>query len=179
MKLRILDDDGNDLPTGEVGHVYLEPDTPTFEYRNDPDLTASIHRGKAFTLGDMGYVDADGYLFLSDRAKDMIIAGGINIYPAEIEGVLHEHPSVLDVGVIGVPNEDWGEEVKAIVQLIPGTSPSGQLAEELIAFTQERLARFKCPRSVDFVDDLPRTDQGKLLKRRLREAYWKDAERPI
>jgi long-chain acyl-CoA synthetase len=179
MAIRILDDDGNELPAGEVGHVYLEPDQPTFEYRNDPELTASIHRGKAFTLGDMGYVDADGYLFLSDRAKDMIIAGGINIYPAEIEGVLHQHPAVLDVGVIGVPNDEWGEEVKAVVQLMPGVEPSSALADELIAFCQERLARFKCPRSVDFAEELPRTDQGKLLKRRLREPYWKDAERSI
>jgi long-chain acyl-CoA synthetase len=171
MTVKILDDDGNELPAGEVGHVYLEPDTPTFEYRGEPDLTASIHRGRAFTLGDVGLLDEDGYLFLRDRAKDMIISGGVNIYPAEVEAALAMHPAVGDIAVIGVPDAEWGESVKAIVELLPGTEPTDELATELIAWCRDRLAGYKCPRSVDF-RTLARTDAGKVLKRLLRDEYW-------
>ncbi|MDE3205061.1 MAG: AMP-binding protein [Acidobacteriota bacterium] len=179
MTVRILGDDGSELGPDEVGNVYLEPAVKTFEYRNDPELTASITRGKAFTLGDMGYLDADGYLFLCDRAKDMIISGGVNIYPAEVEGVLSGHPLVGDVGVIGVPDPEWGEQVKAVVELVAGASPSQELAEELIRYSQERLGKYKCPRSIDFRDSLPRTDGGKLYKRILRDEYWADAGRKV
>jgi long-chain acyl-CoA synthetase len=181
MRVRILDDDGTELGPNELGHVYLEPSRggETFEYKGDPELTASVRRGKAFTLGDVGYLDDDGYLFLRDRAKDMIISGGVNIYPAEIEGVLSEHPLVGDVAVIGVPDQEWGEQVKAVVELVDGVSPSEDLAAELVAFCQERLGRFKCPRSVDFREHLPRTEAGKLYKRLLRDEYWAAAGRSL
>lgn len=171
MRVTILDDDGNELPAGEVGNVYLESETPTFRYRDDPELTASVHKGKAFTLGDIGVLDEDGYLFLRDRAKDMIISGGVNIFPAESEGVLSAHPAVGDVAVIGVPDAEWGESVKAVVELVEGREPSEDLAHELIDFCRDRLAGYKCPRSVDFRDELPRTDGGKLYKRWLRQEY--------
>jgi long-chain acyl-CoA synthetase len=172
MQVLVLDDDGNELPPGEVGHVYLKDAGPKFEYRNDPELTASVHRGDAFTIGDVGYLDEDGYLFLCDRAKDMIISGGVNIYPAEIEGVLSAHPAVGDVAVIGIPDAEWGEQVKAIVEVTGDVRPSDELGEELIAYCRDRLAGFKCPRSVDFRNHLPRTEAGKLYKRYLRDEYW-------
>jgi long-chain acyl-CoA synthetase len=179
MKVRILDDEGNELPAGEVGNVYLEPDMPTFRYRNDPDLTASVSRGRAFTLGDVGLLDEDGYLFLRDRAKDMIISGGVNIYPAEVEGVLSAHSAVGDVAVIGVPDPEWGESVRAVVELVAGVEPSDALADELIAHCRERLSGYKCPRTVEFRAHLPRTDGGKLLKRLIRDEYWTDAGRQV
>ncbi|GMU77909.1 MAG: putative acyl-CoA ligase [Acidimicrobiia bacterium] len=179
MAIKILDDDDRELPAGEIGRVFLESDTPTFEYRGDPELTASVHVGRAFTLGDIGYLDDDGFLFLCDRAKDMIISGGVNIYPAEVEGVLATHPGVGDVAVIGVPDPEWGEQVKAIVEPVAGVEPSDALAQDLIDFCLERLAKFKCPRSVDFRAELPRTDQGKLYKRHLRDEYWADADRKV
>ena len=178
MAIRILDDEGNALPPGETGMVYMEPDRPTFEYLDDPELTASVHRGRAFTLGDVGYLDADGYLFLRDRAKDMVISGGVNIYPAEIEAVLTTHPAVADVAVIGVPDEEWGESVKAVVALEDGWAPTDALARDLIALCRERLAAYKCPRTVDFRPELPRTETGKLYKRVLREEYGSAPARP-
>jgi long-chain acyl-CoA synthetase len=172
MQVRILDDEGTEVPAGEVGHVYLEPAGPSFEYRGDPELTRSVHRGGAFTIGDMGYLDDDGFLFLCDRAKDLIISGGVNIYPAEVEGVLAAHPQVADVAVIGVPDPEWGEQVKALVELVAGAEASDALAEQLLAWCRERLAGYKCPRSLEFRDELPRTDGGKLMKRDLRDEYW-------
>jgi long-chain acyl-CoA synthetase len=175
MQVKILDDDGNELGPNELGNVYLEPASATFEYRDEPELTASVKRGKAFTLGDIGYLDGDGYLFLRDRAKDMIISGGVNIFPAEVEGILSAHPRVGDVAVIPVPDPEWGESVKAVVELDDGSVPTGaagdRLAAELIAFCRERLAGYKCPRTVDFRAHLPRTDGGKLYKRLLRDEY--------
>ena len=179
MAVLILDDDGNELPAGEIGQVYLKSDGPGFEYRDDPELTASVHRGDAFTIGDVGYLDDDGYLFLCDRAKDMIISGGVNIYPAEVEGVLSAHPAVGDVAVIGVPDDEWGEQVKAIVELTAGVTPSDALGDEMIDFCRARLAAFKCPRSVEFRDHLPRTEAGKLYKRLLRDEYWSSAGRNL
>ena len=176
MTVKVLDDGGREVSAGELGIVYLEPDRPTFEYRNDPDLTASVHHGRAFTLGDVGFLDEDGYLFLRDRVKDMIISGGVNIYPAEAEAVLTAHPAVGDVAVIGVPDAEWGESVKAIVELADGYQPSDELVAELIAFCRGRLAGYKCPRSVDFMAQLPRTDGGKLFKRLLRDEYRRMAE---
>lgn len=180
MRVRILGDDGGDLPPGTIGDVYLERiDGQRFEYRNDADLTESVHRGSAFTIGDVGYLDEDGYLFICDRAKDMIISGGVNIYPAEVEGVLSSHPAIADVAVIGVPDSEWGEQVKAVVQPLPGVAPSDELADDIVAFCRARLAGFKCPRSVDFEAALPRTETGKLMKRDIRQAYWAEAGRSV
>lgn len=180
MQVHILGDDGKELATNEIGNVYLERlDGQRFEYHNDPELTASVFKGRAFTLGDMGYLDDDGYLFICDRAKDMIISGGVNIYPAEVEAVLTDHLSVADVAVLGIPDPEWGEQVKAVVELVDGVAPSSELADELIVFCRERLGSYKCPRSVDFEASLPRTETGKLLKRELRERYWARAGRQI
>jgi long-chain acyl-CoA synthetase len=179
MAIRILDDDGNELPPGEVGNVYLESDVPTFEYLGDPELTKSVHRGRAFTIGDVGYLDEDGYLFLRDRAKDMIISGGVNIYPAEVEAVLSTHAAVGDVAVIGVPDAEWGESVKAVVELVDGVTPSDELADDMIELCRSRLASYKCPRTVDFRNELPRSDAGKVYKRVLRDEYWTGAGRSV
>lgn len=170
--IHILDEQGNDLPPGEVGTVYFDG-SADFEYHGDPKKTAETYNARGWhTLGDMGYLDEDGYLYLTDRKSHMIISGGVNIYPQEAENVLTMHPAVLDVAVIGVPNAEYGEEVKAVVQLVSGAVPGDELAEELMGYAHERLAKFKCPRSVDFVAELPRLPSGKLLKRQLRDQYW-------
>lgn len=170
--IRILGDDGREQPPGEVGTVYLRaPDDGRFSYYKDPAKTAKAYVGSHYTLGDMGYLDSDGYLFLTDRSAHLIISGGVNIYPAEVEATLLTHPAVADVGVIGVPNEEWGEEVKAVVLLHAGEAASDELAHTLIEHCRSHLAHFKCPRSVDFVSELPRHDNGKLYKQKLREAY--------
>ena len=180
VRVNILDDEGNALPPNSIGNVYIERmDGQSFEYRNDAALTASVHRGSAFTIGDVGYLDDDGYLFICDRAKDMIISGGVNIYPAEVEGLLSSHPAVADVAVIGIPDPEWGEQVMAVVELVGEAEPSAELADELIVFCRARLAGFKCPRSVDFESKLPRNEAGKLIKRQLRDAYWAEAGRQV
>ncbi len=171
--LHICDDDGNELPAGAVGTVYFERDHLPFEYHNDPDKTATAcHPGHRFwtTVGDLGYLDPDGFLYLTDRKSFMIISGGVNIYPQEVENALALHPAVLDVAVIGVPHPEMGEEVKALVQLPPGVTGTDSLAGDLIDYVRERIAHYKAPRSVDFVDDLPRTPTGKLAKNKLRYA---------
>jgi len=131
-----------------------------------------VHRGRSFTIGDMGYLDEDGYLFVCDRAKDLIISGGVNIFPAEIEGVLAGHPMVADVAVIGVPDEEWGEQVKAVVEAVDEMQATPELADVLMRWCRDRMATYKCPRSIEFRTALPRTDGGKLSKRRLRDEYW-------
>jgi long-chain acyl-CoA synthetase len=176
--VKILDESGNESAPGEVGTIFIRaPEASAFSYYNDPVKTASAYRGGYFTLGDVGYLDADGYLFLTDRSVDLIISGGVNIYPAEVEAALITHPAVGDVAVIGVPNTDWGEEVKAVVESKPGVPTSSELEAELVAWCRERLAAFKCPRSVDFVDALPRHDNGKLYKQILRTRYRQSQER--
>ena len=170
VRLFVLDDDGNELPAGEVGNIYMDNGVG-FSYHDDPDQTESAFKGKRFSLGDIGYLDSDGYLFISDRAKDMIITGGTNVYPAEIEAALLEHPKVADAGVIGIPDPDWGETITAVVQLKPGVQPTDELQVELIAFCKERLASYKVPRRWEFRDDLPRTEAGKLYKRKIRDEY--------
>ncbi len=165
-------DDGATLPPGEIGLVYIKaPDTGRFSYFGDEAKTTSAYRGDHFTLGDVGYMDDDGYLYLTDRSSDLIISGGVNIYPAEVDAVLLTHPVVADAATIGVPDEEWGESVLSVVELQPGVSSSDALATELIEHCRSGLAHFKCPRSVDFTERLPRQDNGKLLKRRLREQY--------
>lgn len=171
--LLILDEDGSECPVGMDGTIWFRGAT-AFEYFEDPVKTAESRRdgGITSTVGDVGHVDADGYLYLTDRKTFMIISGGVNIYPQETENLLSAHPAVLDVAVIGVPNDDLGEEVKAVVQLADPASAGPDLAEELIAYCRDRLAHFKCPKTVDFVAELPRSETGKLYKRKLRDAYW-------
>ncbi len=165
------DDEGKRLPAGEIGLVWFKASEVPFEYFKDRAKTDASYRGRYFTLGDMGYVDEDGFLFLTDRSANLIISGGVNIYPAEVDAVLLEHPAVADAAVIGVPDEEWGEEVLAVIELRAGVPPSSELADELIAFCHRRLARYKCPRRVDLVDRLPRQDNGKIYKRLLRDRY--------
>jgi fatty-acyl-CoA synthase len=172
--LHICDDDGGELPTGQIGTVYFERDQLPFEYHNDPSKTAEAQHPAHpswTTVGDLGYVDEDGYLYLADRKSFMIISGGVNIYPQEVENALALHPLVYDVAVIGVPHPEMGEEVKAVVQLTEGLSGSDALAAELIDYVRDRIAHFKAPRSVSFVDDLPRTPTGKLVKNKLKEQF--------
>jgi len=164
--------DGSELPRGEIGLVYLRaPEAMRFTYFKDDDKTASVFRGEYFTLGDVGYMDDEGYLYLTDRSANLIISGGVNIYPAETDSVLLEHEAVGDVATIGVPDEEWGEIVLAVVEPRAGTEPSSALADELIYFCRQRLAHYKCPRRVEFVDTLPRQDNGKIYKRLLRDRY--------
>jgi long-chain acyl-CoA synthetase len=165
--------DGTTLPPGEVGTVYFKaPSVGRFRYHNDDDKTAGAYQGDFFTLGDMGYFDDDGYLFLTGRSAEVIISGGVNIYPAEVDAVLLEHPAVADSCTVGVPNEDWGEEVRSVVQLKPEVEASDDLAAELVEHCRERLAHYKCPRAVDFTDALPRQDSGKIYRRTVRDPYW-------
>jgi len=168
----IGDDEGTKLPNGEIGLVYIRsPEAMRFTYYKDDAKTASAFRGEYFTLGDVGYMDDEGYLYLTDRSANLIISGGVNIYPAEVDAVLLEHEAVGDVATIGIPDEEWGESVVAVVEVRAGVSPSPALADELIAFCRERLSHYKCPRRIEFVDVLPRQDNGKIYKRVLRDRF--------
>ncbi len=175
----VLDDDGNELGPNEVGTVYMHMATGDFEYFKDKDKTQRSRVGKFFTVGDVGYLDDDGWLFLRDRKADMIISGGANIYPAEIESVLLTHPKVGDAAVFGIPHDDWGEEVKAVVEPAPGVAASPELAGEILSFCADKLAKFKTPKSLDFIEEMPRDPNGKLYKRKLRDPYWEGRERAI
>ncbi len=177
---KILDDEGNEVAQGEVGTIYMRaPDEGRFEYFKDDDKTASSYRGDYFTLGDMGYFDEDGYLFLTGRTAELIISGGVNIYPQEVDSGIMQHPAVHDVCTIGVPNDEWGEEVKSVVQLNEGYEASAELAQELIEFSREHVAHYKCPKTIDFVDDLPRLPTGKIQRRIVREPYWAGRSKSI
>ncbi|WP_340685174.1 acyl-CoA synthetase [Amycolatopsis coloradensis] len=170
--IKILDDEGTELPAGETGTVYMKMGDSKFEYHKDRAKTDKARVGDLFTLGDVGHLDEDGYLFLHDRKADLIISGGVNIYPAEIEGELVMHPKIADVAVFGVPHEDWGEAIKAVVQPADGVEPSEELTAEILEYAASRLAKFKLPRSVDYLPELPRDPNGKLYKRKLRDPYW-------
>ena len=175
--LHICDENGEELPIGETGLVYFEREIPTFEYHNDPGKTASARHPKYpnwNALGDVGHLDADGYLYLTDRKAFMIISGGVNIYPQAIEDALITHPKVADVAVFGIPDPEMGEAVKAVIEPAPGQAPSDELAAELMAYARERVAHYMAPRSIDFIEEMPRLPTGKLYKRVLRDAYWQD-----
>jgi long-chain acyl-CoA synthetase len=172
--IHVCDDDGRELPAGGVGTVYFERDARPFEYHNDPEKTRAAEHPEHptwTTVGDIGYVDEDGYLYLTDRAAFMIISGGVNIYPQEIEDALTLHPAVADVAVIGIPDPEMGEQVKAVIEVAPGHEPGEELAATLIAYARTRLAGYKVPHSLDFVEQLPRTPTGKLVKGPLRDRY--------
>lgn len=170
--VHVVGDDGQELPIGQAGELYFEGG-PDFEYFKDPAKTASVYNGRGWrSLGDMGYVDEDGYMYLTDRSTFMVVSGGVNIYPQEAENLLVMHPKLADAAVFGVPNDEFGEEVKAVVQPVAGVTPGPDLEAELIAYCRAHLAGYKCPRTVEFDPELPRDPNGKLYKRRIRERYW-------
>jgi len=170
--VHVVGDGGEELPLGQSGELYFEGG-PDFEYFKDPAKTASVYNERGWrSLGDMGYVDADGYMYLTDRSTFMIVSGGVNIYPQEAENLLVMHPKLVDAAVFGVPNDEFGEEVKAVVQPVDGVHPGPELEAELIRYCRAHLAGYKCPRTVEFDPELPRDPNGKLYKRRIRERYW-------
>jgi fatty-acyl-CoA synthase/long-chain acyl-CoA synthetase len=175
-RIRLLDEQGQEVPLGEVGELYMKGPTTFDCYYKDPQATAEVLREGWLTIGDMARRDEDGYYYIVDRKRDMIVSGGANIYPAEVEKVLSAHPKVRDVAVLGVPDEKWGEAVKAVVVLREGQKAT---AEELQEYCRGELASYKIPSSVDFVAELPRTPSGKVLKRQLRDAYWEGRERKV
>jgi long-chain acyl-CoA synthetase len=177
-----VDDAHEPVPAGSIGTLYCRMGTNPrpFHYHHDVDKTdrAYLEPG-LFTMGDMGRIEPDGYVYLADRATNMIISGGVNIYPAEVEAALAEHPAVADVAVFGIPDDEWGEQVKAAVELVPGTAASDDLARELVTHARERLAHYKAPKSIDFVESLPRLPSGKLATRELKDPYWLGRDRRI
>ena len=178
--LEVRDDDGRKVPSGTVGTIWFRaPPVGRFEYFGDEKKTQSSYDGDWFTMRDMGYQDEDGYVFLTGRTSELIISGGVNIYPAEIDAVLLMHPAVADAAAVGVPNEEFGEEVKAVVQLKPDAVASESLVRELMEHCRARLAHFKCPRGVDFDPALPRSEAGKVQRRLIRERYWQGLGRQI
>ena len=178
--VKVFDDQGNEKPAGEQGSIYmLMSALSRFEYKGDKEKTEKDRFGDYFTAGDIGYLNNDGFLFLSDRKIDMIISGGVNIYPAEIENVLITHPSVADCSVFGVPNDDWGEEVKAAVQLVSAAEQSDQLHNDILEYCADRLAKMKLPKTIDYMSTLPRDPNGKLYKRKLRDPYWAGRDRQV
>jgi long-chain acyl-CoA synthetase len=179
VTVRILDAHGAEVPRGTAGDIWIDTGTAPAEYFNDEEGSRRIRRGRSVTLGDVGYLDDDGFLFLCDRKKDMIISGGVNIFPAEVEAALLADRRVADAAVIGVPDEEWGESVKAVVELAEGEAASADTATSLIDACKERIAAYKCPRSIDFVEAMPRLPNGKVEKRRLRDAFWATTGRSI
>jgi long-chain acyl-CoA synthetase len=191
-ELLIVDDDRQPVPVGTPGTIYMKMGFARFEYKGDPEKTAAnrLAAGEGarkgvggdadyFTVGDIGYLNDEGYLFLCDRKADMIISGGTNIYPAEIENELMVHPKVADVAVFGIPDDEWGEQIKAVIEPMPGFDPGPELAAEILGSLEGRLSRMKWPKTVDFIEDMPREPNGKLLKRKLRDPYWEGRDRAI
>jgi long-chain acyl-CoA synthetase len=178
-EIRILDDAGASVPVNTPGTVYMALGAADFKYHKDDAKTEANRRAGFFTVGDVGYLNEEGYLFLCDRKIDMIIAGGVNIYPSEIEAELLKHPEIADAAVFGIPNEDWGEEVKAVIEPAPGVEPTPAFADAILAFCAANMAKYKCPRSIDFITAMPRDPNGKLYKRKLRDPYWAGRERAI
>ncbi len=170
--VKIYDDDGNELGANEVGTIYMRLGQADFEYKDAAKKTKDNRIGNYFTVGDVGELNDEGYLFLRDRKIDMIISGGANLYPAEIEAELIQHPKVADVAVFGIPNDDWGEEIKAVIQPVDGIEPGDALTDEILEWCDGRLAKMKRPRSIDYLAELPRDPNGKLYKRKLRDPYW-------
>jgi long-chain acyl-CoA synthetase len=177
--IKIYDDAEAEVPQGQQGTVYMRLGQGDFEYHKDKEKTRKNRIGNYFTVGDIGYLNEAGYLFLCDRKIDMIISGGANIYPAEIENALLAHPKIGDVAVFGIPNEDWGEEVKAVIEPAAGVEPGQALADEILRWCADKLAKFKTPKTIDFIAELPRDPNGKLYKRKLRDPYWANRERAI
>jgi len=178
-EIRIFDDAGNELGPNQVGTVYMLLGQASFEYKDDAKKTRDNRIGNYFTVGDVGELNEEGFLFLRDRKNDMIISGGANLYPAEIEAEMIQHPKIADVAVFGIPNDDWGEEVKAVVELVDGVPASQATRDDIYAFLKPRLAKMKTPRTIDFIDEMPRDPNGKLYKRKLRDPYWKGRDRQI
>jgi long-chain acyl-CoA synthetase len=178
-EIMVADEDGYECPPGRPGTVYMKMSLTDFVYHGDPAKTDANRLRGFFTVGDIGYLDEDGFLFLCDRKSDVIISGGVNIYPAEVEGAIIMHPRVADVAVFGVPDDEWGERVMAVVQPAAGQQPGPELANDIWVWLDGKLARLKWPKLIEFADELPRDPSGKLLKRRLREPYWQAADRSI
>jgi len=171
-EVKIFNEEGVEVPAGESGTIYMKMEGSTFKYYKDEEKTQKSSMKGMFTVGDIGYFNEDGYLFLNDRSNDMIIAGGVNIYPAEIEGVLHQHDKIADVAIFGIPNKDTGEEIKAVVELAPGVADDDATREDIMEFCRGRMAKQKWPRSIDFTTEMPRDPNGKLYKRKLKDPYW-------
>jgi len=176
---RVVNDAGEDCPTGVAGTIYMRVPATGFQYYKDEKKTQASRLGDYFTLGDIGYFDEDGYLFLTGRSAETIIAGGVNIYPQEIDNELIKHPAVEDSCTIGTPHDEYGEEVRAVIQLKAGYEPSDAMRDEILGFAVANLAKFKIPRALDFVDELPRSAAGKILRNRVREPYWAGRARQI
>jgi long-chain acyl-CoA synthetase len=179
-QMKVCDENGEEVPDGIEGEIYwINPADSSFEYYKSPEKTREGRKGEFFTVGDIGYRDSEGWLFITGRNAECIISGGVNLYPQEIDDVLLNHPAVADVACVGVPHADLGEEIKAVVQLAAGVEPGDSLAAELIEYVQPKLAKQKWPRSVDFIDEIPRSEAGKVYRRALRDSYWEGRERKI
>ena len=177
---KILDDQGAECPANVAGTIYHQlPPGGAFTYYKDEKKTQASRVGDYFTMGDVGYFDDDGYLFLTGRSAETIISGGVNIYPQEVDNELIKHDAVADSATVGIPHDEWGEQVKAVILLKPGYAPSDPLAQEILNFGRASLAAFKVPRSLDFVTDLPRSEAGKIQRNKVRAPYWEGRARQI
>jgi len=176
VELKVVDDNGNSLPTGEIGEVVTKSELNMKGYWNRPEATEEAIVNGWFYSGDAGYFDEEGYLFIHDRVKDMIVSGGENIYPAEVENALMSHDLILDAAVIGIPDKKWGETVKGYVVLAPEIKLS---EDEIISYVRTQIAGYKCPRSINFIEALPRNPSGKILRRELRDPYWEGIDRKV